>query len=53
MLTDLGYSVPKADDAEQALTVIRIAVHIELLFTDVVMSGGLRSPEMPRQATQL
>jgi PAS domain S-box-containing protein len=53
MLTDLGYSVLKADNAEQALTVIRSGVRIDVLFTDVVMPGTLRSPEMARQAALL
>lgn len=53
MLTGLGYEVLKADDALQALAVIRIGAHIDLLFTDVVMPGPLRSPEMARQAKQL
>ncbi|WP_346730536.1 PAS domain S-box protein [Caballeronia sp. dw_19] len=53
MLTNLGYSVLKADDAQQALTVIRSGVHIDVLFTDVVMPGTLRSPEMARQAALL
>lgn len=53
MLAGLGYSVLKADDAEQALAVIRSGVNIDLLFTDVVMPGTLRSPEMARQAVQL
>lgn len=53
MLTALGYSVLKANDAQQALTVIRSGVHIDVLFSDVVMPGALRSPEMARQATQL
>ena len=53
MLADLGYAVLRADDAEQALAVIRSGVHIDLLFTDVVMPGTLRSPEMARQAALL
>lgn len=53
MLTELGYSVLKADNAEQALAVIRSGVHIDLLFTDVVMPGTLRSPDMARQAALL
>ncbi|CAN7780823.1 PAS domain S-box protein [Caballeronia sp. LjRoot34] len=53
MLVGLGYSVLKADNAEQALTVIRSGVHIDVLFTDVVMPGTLRSPEMARQAALL
>ena len=53
MLTELGYSVLKANDAEQALAVIRSGVHIDVLFTDVVMPGTLRSPDMARQAALL
>ncbi|WP_342051364.1 MULTISPECIES: hybrid sensor histidine kinase/response regulator [unclassified Cupriavidus] len=53
MLTALGYAVLKADDAEKALAVISSGVHIDLLFTDVVMPGRLRSPEMAKRATQM
>lgn len=53
MLSDLGYSVLKANDAEQALAVIASGVHIDLLFTDVVMPGRLRSTEMARRAIQI
>ncbi|AUT75598.1 hybrid sensor histidine kinase/response regulator [Paraburkholderia hospita] len=53
MLCGLGYSVLKANSAEQALTVIRSGIHIDLLFTDVVMPGTLRSPDMAAQAVQL
>lgn len=52
-LSGLGYSVLKADGTEQALMVIRSGVHIDLLFTDVVMPGLPRSPEMAAQAVQL
>jgi CheY-like chemotaxis protein len=52
-LSGLGYSVLKADCAEQALTVIRSGIHIDLLFTDVVMPGSVRSPDMAAQAVQL
>ncbi|HEX7935219.1 MAG TPA: PAS domain S-box protein [Paraburkholderia sp.] len=52
-LAGLGYSVLKANDAEQALAVVRSGVHIDLLFTDVVMPGPLRSPAMVAQAVQL
>ncbi|TCK32684.1 PAS domain S-box-containing protein [Paraburkholderia sp. BL8N3] len=53
LLTGLGYSVLKANDAEQALTVVASGVHIDLLFTDVVMPGALRSPEMARRAVEI
>ena len=39
LLTGLGYAVLKANDAEQALAVVASGVHIDLLFTDVVMPG--------------
>lgn len=53
MLSGLGYTVLKADDAQQALTIIRSGVQVDLLFTDVVMPGPLRSPEMARQAAEM
>jgi PAS domain S-box-containing protein len=53
LLSGLGYAVLKANDAEQALTVVASGVHIDLLFTDVVMPGALRSPEMARKAVQM
>jgi PAS domain S-box-containing protein len=53
MLTGLGYTVLKANDAQQALAVIGSGVHVDLVFTDVVMPGVVRSPDMARQATRL
>ncbi|MCA1245277.1 PAS domain S-box protein [Massilia sp. MS-15] len=52
ILTTLGYRVLKANDASAALTVIDSGVHIDLLFTDVVMPGPLRSPELARKAKE-
>ncbi|KRB55381.1 two-component system sensor histidine kinase/response regulator [Rhizobium sp. Root708] len=52
MLGDLGYSVLKAKDASAALTVIESGVPIDLLFTDVIMPGPLKSAEMARQARE-
>jgi PAS domain S-box-containing protein len=52
MLGDLGYSVLKARDAASALTVIESGVPIDLLFTDVVMPGPLRSPDLARKARE-
>ncbi|WP_244610559.1 PAS domain S-box protein [Microvirga pakistanensis] len=50
LLSDLGYRVLKARDAMSALTVIESGIEIDLLFTDVVMPGPLRSPELARKA---
>jgi PAS domain S-box-containing protein len=52
MLTELGYRVLKAPDASAALAVIDSGVPIDLLFTDVVMPGPLRSPELARKAKE-
>ncbi|MFC3075098.1 PAS domain S-box protein [Shinella pollutisoli] len=52
MLGDLGYSVLKARDAAGALTVIESGVSVDLLFTDVVMPGPLRSADLARKARE-
>lgn len=52
MLSDLGYRVLKASDATSGLAVIESGVPIDLLFTDVVMPGSLKSPEMARKARE-
>lgn len=50
MLNELGYCVLNAPDAQSALAIVLSGVSIDLLFTDVVMPGPLRSPELARQA---
>lgn len=50
MLIDLGYRVLRAKDAAAALTIIESGIHIDLLFTDVIMPGPLRSVDVARQA---
>ena len=50
LLSGLGYKVLKADNAEMALEVLKKGTKIDLLFTDVVMPGALRSPELAAQA---
>jgi len=52
MLTALGYRVLKAADAASALAVVESGVPIDVLFTDVVMPGTLRSPELARMARE-
>ena len=52
-LVELGYRVLKAADAHSALTVLESGATVDLLFTDVVMPGALRSPELARRARLL
>ncbi|MBC7454210.1 MAG: response regulator, partial [Massilia sp.] len=49
-LTELGYRVLRANDGQAALAVLQSRVPIDMLFTDVVMPGPVRSPELARQA---
>ena len=53
ILSTLGYRVLKANDGESALVILRSGMHIDLLFTDVVMPGPVRSVELARQARLL
>ena len=52
MLAELGYRVLKAKDGPGALAVLDSGARIDLLLTDVVMPGGLRGPELAREARQ-
>lgn len=52
LLTDLGYRVLKARDADGALAIIESGVAIDLLFTDVVMPGKLKSTELAQLARE-
>ena len=51
-MRDLGYNVLTAKDAASALPIFESGVKIDLLFTDVVMPGPLRSPELARKAKE-
>jgi CheY-like chemotaxis protein len=52
LLSDLGYRVLRARDAQSALVIVESGVAVDLLFTDVVMPGPLRSPELARKARE-
>jgi PAS domain S-box-containing protein len=50
ILGELGYQVLKAGNAQGALDILKSGAHVDLLFTDVVMPGPLRGPELAREA---
>lgn len=50
ILESLGYRVIEANDGPSALDALEIADHIDLLFTDVVMPGGLNGVELASEA---
>ncbi|MEJ8848286.1 PAS domain S-box protein [Variovorax rhizosphaerae] len=53
LLGHLGYNVLEARDAAAALAILEDGAQVDLLFTDVVMPGKLRSPELARIAQQM
>jgi signal transduction histidine kinase/DNA-binding response OmpR family regulator len=53
MLQALGYRVLKANDGQSALTILQSGIPVDLLFTDVVMPGPVRSIEVARQAKEM
>jgi len=53
MLTDLGYRVERAENAEAALKLLEGGSGIDLLFTDVVMPGSMSTRELARRAQSL
>jgi PAS domain S-box-containing protein len=52
ILQELGYRVLKAPDAAAALTIIDSGIFVDLLFTDVVMPGPLKSVDLARKAKE-
>lgn len=53
ILSGLGYKVLKANDGQSALVILQSGIAIDLLFTDVVMPGPVRSPDLAKQAKEL
>ena len=52
LLGELGYSVLRAEGTEQALAVLNSDAKIDLLFTDVVMPGPVRTRDLARIAKE-
>jgi CheY-like chemotaxis protein len=52
-LRRFGYTAIEATDTAHALVILRSAQQIDLLFTDVVMPGGLSGPDLAELARTL
>jgi len=52
-LKDLGYKTHIAKNAKQALDLLQEVNHIDLLFSDVVMPGGMNGYELAEKAADL
>jgi signal transduction histidine kinase len=52
-LSELGYRVILASSGPAALEILRRPDHIDLLFTDVVMSGGMFGPQLADEAARM
>jgi PAS domain S-box-containing protein len=52
-LTDLGYRTLEAENAKAALKILAAHPEIDLLFTDIVMPGGMSGTELAREAKRL
>jgi signal transduction histidine kinase len=53
VLTGLGYEVTTATNANEGLEIIQSGAEIDLLFTDVVMPGGVSGVSLARTAREL
>jgi PAS domain S-box-containing protein len=53
LLTALGYGVLTARDGPEALTVLREHADIDLVFSDIVMPGGMSGVTLARRAREL
>ena len=53
LLSELGYRVVTAKDAAGALAILHSGMPIDLLFTDVIMPGSMRGPELAKEAKEL
>ena len=52
VLEELGYRVVEARNADEALRLIEAGMHVDLLFTDVVLGSGLNGRELAAKITE-
>lgn len=52
-LTDAGYQVLEAENGERGLDLFNGPEHVDLVFSDVVMPGGLSGPELAQKVRHI
>jgi len=52
-LSTLGYRVLTAVNGDDALQMLQRGIAVDMLFTDVIMPGNVRSPDLARHAREL
>ena len=52
-LTEMGYSVMRAENAASALDVLVLHKEIYLMITDIIMPGGMNGAELAKKALEL
>jgi signal transduction histidine kinase len=52
-LTDLGYRVLVAHDGREALAIVKGPERIDILFSDIIMPGGINGPQLAIEARRL
>jgi CheY-like chemotaxis protein len=52
-LRDLGYRVLEADNGPSALEIVRQGEKIDLVFTDMVMSGGMNGAQLAQAVREI
>jgi CheY-like chemotaxis protein len=53
LIESLGYRVVSARNGREALEIMRQDTPIDLLFTDIVMPGGMQGPQLVAEARRL
>jgi len=53
VLSNAGYRILSASNGPEAILMLQADQHIDFLFTDLVMPGGMNGVELARQAQQL
>jgi len=53
LLLDLGYQTLEAENGPKALDMLKANDEIDMLFTDIMMPGGMRGPVLAHQAREI